>query len=107
MGLRIWMAPFCVVCWRFALAWACCPFVSGHASIAWPSGGVGLHIWTALFVVLLLVSPAVCPFVLGCASMAGLSIGVVCVVVSLSLFARPSWAGYANNRVRMIFHKKH
>ena len=27
--MHIWTAPFCVVCLLFALAWACCPFVSG------------------------------------------------------------------------------
>ena len=45
MGLHIWTAPICVVCLLFALAWACCPFVSGRTSKARPSGGVGLHIW--------------------------------------------------------------
>ena len=43
--MHIWTAPFCVVCLLFALAWASCPFVSGRASKARPSGGVGLHIW--------------------------------------------------------------
>ena len=76
------LAPFCVMCLPLALTWACGPFVSGHASVAWPSGGFGLHIWTAPFCVVGLpfFSLAVCPFVLGHASMAGLYIGGVGLV---------------------------
>ena len=62
VGLRTWTAPFCVVCWLFALAWASWPCVSGLAAIWWRGfaylGGAALcrpcgrSFWFWLFVLL-------------------------------------------------------